>query len=197
MIGSTQPTIQSIETGRLPLSEAFAFALERATGISHQWLLENNPRRRPVTSTGKPWTPDCYPLAQEGGYEIAEEIHLIPRIRLLRFYCLARLVADELGYKGTVATNFNSILEKATLDLLGTISDKKLRVSIHEQAIEITLVPGNAGTLKMVLADARNLVRISREHSKRVAADNVRAAERAIKAQSRRQANRLDPARSE
>jgi transcriptional regulator with XRE-family HTH domain len=177
-IGSTQPTIQSIETGRLRLSESFAFAMERATGISHRWLLGNDPTIPPVTPTGKPWTPEYLSLAEEGAFTLGEEIHLLPRIRLLRFYCLARLIADELGYRGTVATGFNSLLQNAGLDLLATIADKKLRATVYQQAVNLTS-GGNEDVLKMVLSDARDLLRVSREHTKRIANQDAAAAERA------------------
>jgi transcriptional regulator with XRE-family HTH domain len=189
-IGSTQPTIQSIETGRLRLSEAFAFAMERATGISHRWLLENDPAVPPVTPTGKPWTPEYLSLAEEGAFSLGEEAHLLPRIRLLRLYVLARLIADELGYRGTVATGFNSLLQNTGLDLLATIADKKLRALVYRKAVDLTS-GGNEDTLKMVLADARDLLRVSREHTKRIADQDIAIAEHS---RIRRQAPRASAA---
>ena len=41
LIGISRNTLQSIELGRLPLSERIAYRLSEQTGIRAKWLLDN------------------------------------------------------------------------------------------------------------------------------------------------------------
>lgn len=55
LIGVATPTIQSIENGRLPLSERLALRIERATGADHRELLKGSAGKA-RTITGEPFS---------------------------------------------------------------------------------------------------------------------------------------------
>jgi transcriptional regulator with XRE-family HTH domain len=170
LIGSKQPTIQSIETGRLTLSEHFAFALERKTGISHQWLLRNDPNAPAVTPAGKPWSNERqhdFPLGQ-----LNEMDHFFNRVQLMQTYVLFRGILWELGDKGAQATGFHTKLHKASLDLLATITDKKVRDRVYSEAMKLQFRVGPEAKLqyeeklKLVAQDVKELLRIGRGYVK-------------------------------
>jgi transcriptional regulator with XRE-family HTH domain len=50
MIGCSVHKLRNIETGRTPLDELLARRIADETGIAKEWLLENNPKARPVTN---------------------------------------------------------------------------------------------------------------------------------------------------
>jgi len=47
LIGKSTPTIRSLESGRLKLSEGTARTIAKETGVSIFWLLENDPSKEP------------------------------------------------------------------------------------------------------------------------------------------------------
>jgi len=57
-------TIHSLELGRLRLSEAMAIKIFHETGISYEWLVEGNPKKRPRDATGRPYTKASFEFAQ-------------------------------------------------------------------------------------------------------------------------------------
>ena len=50
-------SVQSLELGRLKLSEQLASEIAARTGVSARWLIENRLDEEPYDLTGKPWTP--------------------------------------------------------------------------------------------------------------------------------------------
>lgn len=50
-------SVQSLELGRLKLSEQLAAEIASRTGINARWLLENQLDQEPYDFAGKPWTP--------------------------------------------------------------------------------------------------------------------------------------------
>lgn len=50
-------SVQSLELGRLKLSEQLAAEIATRTGVNARWLLENDLEAEPFDLTGKPWTP--------------------------------------------------------------------------------------------------------------------------------------------
>ncbi len=53
--GCSRDTIQSIELGRLSLSEELARRISAATGVHFRWLIENDLEAEIITSTGAPY----------------------------------------------------------------------------------------------------------------------------------------------
>lgn len=60
LIGCTVHTINSLETGRLKLSEEMAQRIFHATGISIGWLLAGNVKAPPVSAWGEPFTLEIF-----------------------------------------------------------------------------------------------------------------------------------------
>lgn len=54
MLGCSVHTIQSVETGRLELSESLAFRMTNETGVSYSWLLQGDPKETPYTNSYLP-----------------------------------------------------------------------------------------------------------------------------------------------
>lgn len=50
-------SVQSLELGRLKLSEQLAAEIAGNTGVNAKWLLDNNLEEEPYDFTGKQWTP--------------------------------------------------------------------------------------------------------------------------------------------
>lgn len=57
-------TIQSIESGRLKVTDMMAFKMYDHTGVSIQWL-QGGDAKRPITEEGKPYTRTAYERVQK------------------------------------------------------------------------------------------------------------------------------------
>jgi transcriptional regulator with XRE-family HTH domain len=64
LVGRATITIQNIENGKLRLSEELAQDIHHETGVSLGWLLNGNPRVRPTTPDGEPYTHDDFVSTQ-------------------------------------------------------------------------------------------------------------------------------------
>jgi transcriptional regulator with XRE-family HTH domain len=70
LIGKSAATINSLESGRLKLSEETAFKIQQETGIDLQWLLKAKPKEKPYASwlrgdgTREPYTKEQFELTQ-------------------------------------------------------------------------------------------------------------------------------------
>ena len=64
MLGCSAATIQSIEVGRLKMSESLAQKISRKTDISPAWLLQGDSVAPPVDTTGAPYTQESFELNQ-------------------------------------------------------------------------------------------------------------------------------------
>ena len=69
LIGKSATTINSLETGRLKLSEETAFTISKETGVEMFWLLKGRPKDKPYTldeSNGedRPYTKEDYEVTQ-------------------------------------------------------------------------------------------------------------------------------------
>jgi transcriptional regulator with XRE-family HTH domain len=63
-IGKSLPTVKSLESGKLALSEATAAVISQKTGISLGWLLAGDTSAPMIDLEGKPWTIDNYERAR-------------------------------------------------------------------------------------------------------------------------------------
>jgi transcriptional regulator with XRE-family HTH domain len=136
LIGSTQPTVQSIELGRLPLSKRFAYLIAEQTGLTPEWLLANK-------LGDPPPDPDSlrqrYDDAQVGAFKGIYAAHLAPRLIVLRFVVLWLAVVNELGYTGSRAAGVFKLLQKTNLEVFDAIADSKERKRIWKTANQIAL----------------------------------------------------------
>ena len=160
LIGISRNTLQSIEYGRLPLSERIAYRLSEQTGIGAKWLLNNElgdlppdpaeMRRKYEQAQAQPWR-DSYPA------------YLVPRMFIFRLYVFAREIAAELGdYNACRRSGFNDALVKMNRVLLDCLPDNRTRRKVYSQAR--ALLKGDAaGPLKVVIDDAIEMRRVVRE----------------------------------
>ena len=158
LIGISTNTLQSIELGRLPLSERIAYRLNEQTGIRAKWLLDNElgaPPPDPAEMRGnlkrrkRSW-PDFYPA------------YLVPRMFLFRLYVFGREIANELGYRACRTSGFNAALVKFNRVLLDCLPDNRTRRKVYRKAGAL-LKGGSAGPLKVVIDDAIEMRRVVRE----------------------------------
>jgi transcriptional regulator with XRE-family HTH domain len=70
LIGKSATTVNSLESGRLKLSEETAFKIQQETDIDLQWLLKAKPKEKPYASwlrgdgTRQPYTKEQFELTQ-------------------------------------------------------------------------------------------------------------------------------------
>jgi hypothetical protein len=163
-------TIQSIELGRLTLSERFAYAIGQEIGIRAKWLLANElpdpppdpeklRQRFKKAQTGR-WRGNLYGT------------HLLPRALLFRTYVLYREVTYELGYSGFETAGGKKLLEKFTGDLLELIPDGRLQRSIYQKVRETWL--DSEKTYSLALTDLQELERHRQERQKEAEKNELR-----------------------
>ena len=161
LIDASRDTIQSIEIGRLPLSERFAYAIAEQTGFHAKFLLAN---KIPNPCPPKSMSLETFQEAQTGRWKLGFYMtHLIPRSLFVRAYVLYRAVFNEMGYTGGfINGGGQKLLLKFVHDLL-EIVPKKRRKAIWQGAREI-IAPGSEQALSLLLADIQELRRALKEH---------------------------------
>ena len=98
IIGKKMPTLRSLETGRLKLSEETALKISQETGVDVRWLMTENTNEPPRGRDRKPYTLESYHEhrvrlrngIQEDCVEISDEDLAILFHRLLEIYASAR-----------------------------------------------------------------------------------------------------------
>ena len=156
LIGISTNTLQSIELGRLPLSERIAYRLNEQTGIRAKWLLDNELGAPPpdpaeiLRKFEKAQARDFYPA------------YLVPRMFLFRLYVFGREIANELGYRACRTSGFNAALVKFNRVLLDCLPDNRTRRKVYRKAGAL-LKGGAAGPLKVVIDDAIEMRKLVRE----------------------------------
>jgi transcriptional regulator with XRE-family HTH domain len=156
MIGSSQPTIQSIELGRLKLSERFAYKLQARLGLDAKSLLANCWDNLPEPEEVRKAFRQAAGFADQSYADV-----LAIRNNLFRGYLLLRAIADELGWHGCKAAGFDMIFYKVQLDLLNAIGDKKLREQVYQKHIDECGNP--IKNMSRIIADAREIQRAFKE----------------------------------
>lgn len=64
ILGRSKYTIHDIESGRLELSHSLATKMFHETGISLDWLLNEDPNAPPISGRGEPYTKKTFEKAQ-------------------------------------------------------------------------------------------------------------------------------------
>ena len=64
LVECSRPTIQSIELGRLELSDKLADRIARETGVDLTWLKNNNVKKPPLDYEGSPYTKEVFERVQ-------------------------------------------------------------------------------------------------------------------------------------
>ena len=134
LIGTTSHAIQSIELGRLALSEKFAFRLAKQLGVKATWLLDNELGTPPPDPTELRQT---YQQAQAG--VVGSPSRLTARMFALRACVLACEVADQLeGFDWDRDSGFYEATMKFTRALNEALPDTSSRRKAFENAKAVT-----------------------------------------------------------
>ena len=165
MIGASYSTVQSIELGRLTLSERYAYRLQQSLRVPAKWLIANDWERLPDSRALR----ETFENSWRYGFDQSYPDLLVSRLQILRTYVLLRAVLEELGYHGANASGFYKILRQAQTDLVGTIADKELRGRIYQKVVDETLNP--LAVLKIVEQDCRNICEMLTADEKRKKAE--------------------------
>lgn len=69
LIGKSLTTVNSLETGRLKLSEKTAHTISQETGVEMHWLLKSKPKEKPYVfdesdGLNRPYTKEVFEIAQ-------------------------------------------------------------------------------------------------------------------------------------
>jgi transcriptional regulator with XRE-family HTH domain len=165
LINSSQPTIQAVELGRIPLSERFALAIESKTGTSAKWLQQNNLHPLPDAEE----TREKYEHAKLGWSRYVAVPYILSRMYLMRTYIGLRMIADELGYSGCKAAGYFTRLDKTFSELLNGIGDLPTRRRVYQRISEITT--DNKKTLNLLSNDVREMARALKEYQEQMRED--------------------------
>jgi len=162
LIGASRDTLQSIELGRLPLSERFAYAIAEQTGIKAKWLLAN--KLEPGKLADPEYVRQQFEDAQTATWEGTYSALLWPRALFFRSYAFFRAVTAEIGYAGFRRLGGINLLEKFCLDLVALIGDKRLRKITYRIARESSF--DSEKLYRLVLGDLHELQRNLHEYQK-------------------------------
>jgi transcriptional regulator with XRE-family HTH domain len=163
LIGMSTNTLQSVELGRLPLSERFAFKLSEQLGISARWLLNNqlgNPPPNPVEMRKAFEERQTNPWGT--AHMTSYTAHLVPRMVLFRYYVLAREIANELAESGHNGSGFTKALLEFNHALHACLPDNYVRRKVYEKVRLLVKEPEKV--FKLVISDAMEMRRAFREN---------------------------------
>jgi transcriptional regulator with XRE-family HTH domain len=159
LIGASIFSVQSIETGRMPLSERYAYRLSAATGIEPAWFVANKLNPQPDVTTMQAH----FDEAQQGTWKGAYLAHLLPRMFINQFALLAQAVANKHGeYAACRRAGFFDALASAGMKILATIDDPEERAEVYE-AVRAEIQKGDAKALGLLAARNREIQRALRE----------------------------------
>jgi transcriptional regulator with XRE-family HTH domain len=114
LIGKSATTVNSLESGRLKLSEETAFKIQEQTGVEMEWLLRAGPREKPYVLSfegherRKPYTKELFEQTQslkgrKSYYSDNSVHHLITAISIVSDWLSVYTAAEQAG-RGDLAT---------------------------------------------------------------------------------------------
>jgi transcriptional regulator with XRE-family HTH domain len=152
LVGLRQRSVQAIELQVRPLTEKYANLLSEEIGIPAKTLLANDPEKLPDPAVIQ----KQFEKAQTGRFKGRYLMHLAPRLYLLRFYAVMRVLADELNYDGLRAIGFFDAFSKLQLKLLTSIPEKRLRGQL-DQGVRDAMNASNEQVMNLVASDVQEL----------------------------------------
>ena len=153
-------SLQSIESGRLKLSERFAYRLAKATGIQPQWFLANE-LVEPLPDRAE--LKKHFEHAQKSGIDLYPG-RLLPRMIVYRFaYLQKELAKKHRGLAGFRHSGLQDRLGKMNLKLLTTIKNAKERRGFYEKTVR-EIKGKDEQVLLSHIAECRELLRFIREN---------------------------------
>jgi transcriptional regulator with XRE-family HTH domain len=143
LIGKSISAVNSLETGRLALSEETAFKIQQQTGVEMAWLLKGNPKEKPyaIDETGQshPYTKEIFELIQAGEqpWDLHENVTgaLAEALGIAVPWVSIYATAREAGKAQLAAYLMRDFLENLR-QRLG--ADDKLMVALNKNAKIIT-----------------------------------------------------------
>lgn len=137
LIGKSISAINSLETGRLVLSEETAYRIQEKIGVSMEWLLDGNPTENPFWINQEnqrlPWSKSMFELIQSdnvpSGLRPARPAwRLASAITIVGDWLSIYTAADRQG-KGPRATYLMTRFLKNLTELLGKDDEAFLRAN--------------------------------------------------------------------
>jgi transcriptional regulator with XRE-family HTH domain len=166
LIGAAQITVQTVERGKLPLSDFFATRISEETGVSKAWLLKNDLNAPPLNRYGRDrWTMDDYARAQAGMFRGEFLFEYAMRMKLLRSYILLRGISEEFHPMERMTGVFQRIYSETLWECLETLPDERAQKEVFER-YKILTSKSDADTLRFVQADVQELLRVLKEHTR-------------------------------
>jgi transcriptional regulator with XRE-family HTH domain len=116
LISKSRMTIQSLELGKLALSEKLALLISAKTGVSASWLLGNDPASPIVDMDGRPWTKESFEkragqaIESDGSFTVTIPYEQAPR-SILYFHMLDLISNLWPTYLSAVRSGKREILE--------------------------------------------------------------------------------------
>ena len=158
-IGVSKDYIQSLESGRLVLSEKTAFALAAETGVHPHWFIRNQ-LKKPLPNVAEHRKSLERKIYASGGYY---ERQLSQRMILFRAYLFDRTIATELGWVACYASGFNERVKEGLEQRLAGFRTHNPRAYQEVKAQAEALVNGDGETVaRLVLADAQEVLQAMR-----------------------------------
>ena len=122
LIGKSVTTINSLESGRLKLSEETAFVISRETGIGRSWLLKNKPKEKPrvfdvAEGVDRPFTKAVFQARQaqkkyEASIRLNPDLLLIDAIQRVTHWVAIYTAAAQKGQGALAYYLMSEFLEK-------------------------------------------------------------------------------------
>jgi transcriptional regulator with XRE-family HTH domain len=152
-------SLQSIESGRLKLSERFAYRLNKATDIQPEWFLANK-LVEPLPDRAK--LKKHFEFAQKTAVDLYPA-RLAPQMFIYRFGHLQIALAKKHGgLAGFRHSGLQDRMEKMNLKLLNTIKDPRKRREFYE-TVRAEINGKDEQVLLSHIARCRDLLRFIRE----------------------------------
>jgi transcriptional regulator with XRE-family HTH domain len=161
LIGASIYTVQSIETGRLTVSEKNANRLSAMTGIDPAWFRANK-LTPPLPSATK--VQRHFNAAQQGGWRGDYLGRLLPWMFINQFALLAQAVANKHGeYAACREAGFFDALASAGMKILATIKQPEERGEVYAAVRAEIKAGGDARILSLLAARNREIQGALRE----------------------------------
>jgi transcriptional regulator with XRE-family HTH domain len=161
LIGTSIYTVQSMETGRLKVSEKNANRLSALTGIDPAWFRADK-LTPPLPSATK--VRKHFNAAQQGAWKGKYLGRLLPWMFVNQLALLAQAVANKHGeYAACREAGFIDALTTAGLKILATIKQPEERDEVYEAVRSEIKAGGDARILSLLAARNREIQKALRE----------------------------------
>jgi transcriptional regulator with XRE-family HTH domain len=145
LIGKSVATINSLETGRLKLSEETAFEIQEQTGVEMEWLLKAGPREKPYVLSfegderRKPYTKELFEQTQslkgrKSYYPDNSAHHLIGALLIAADWLSVYTAAEQAG-RSDLATYLMCQFLEQLVERMGKDDERFLRLNKESKIV--------------------------------------------------------------